>query len=119
MIFSFDADIAPIREVPTGRYSLLAGGFDARQSFGNFSVFLEAGYLYPFHIDDLGDRIPNKRAYGGRGLLGAAFKFSRAFEIDAHATYTFVRFSLQPVAGRPDAPGRVIDQYIVSTLAFR
>ncbi len=119
MVFSFDADIAPIREVPTGRYSLLFGGLDARRSFGNFSLFLEAAYLYPFHIDDLGDRIPNVRAYGGRGVLGAAFKFTRTIEIDAHATYTFVRFSLQPVAGRADAPGRVFDQYIVSTLAFR
>jgi hypothetical protein len=117
--FTFEPAIVPVREVPTGDYSLLEGSVDARQSFGNFSVFLDAGYLYPFQIGSLGDRIPNKRAYGGRGVVGVAFKLSRVVEMDAHASYTFVRFSLQPLALRSDEPGRVFDQYILSTIGLR
>jgi hypothetical protein len=118
-VFDFDTAVAPIRMIPTGRYSLVEAGLDARESFGKFSLFLEGAYLHPLHVAALGDRVPQGSAYGGRGTFGLAFKIVPAFEIDAHATYTVVRFSLAPVAGRPDEPGRVVDQYLVSSLALR
>jgi hypothetical protein len=118
--FDFDTSVAPIRLIPKGRYSLAGAGFDMRETFGIFSVFLEATYLYPLHIDDLGDRVPMKSgAYAGRGTFGIAFRLARSFEIDAHGTYTVVRFSLASVPGRADEPGRVFDQYLVSALGLR
>jgi hypothetical protein len=119
-VFDFDTTVDPIRLIPTGRYSLVAGGVDARQTFGIFSAFLEATYLYPLHVDDLGDRIPVKgSAYGGRATLGVALRIWRSFEVDAHATYTVVRFSIASVPGRNDVPGHVYDQYLVSGLGLR
>jgi hypothetical protein len=118
-VFDFETAVAPIRLIPKGRYSLAGAGFDIRQTFGIFSMFLEATYLYPLHIDDLGDRIPMKGAYAGHGTFGIAFRLARSFEIDAHGTYTVVRFSLASVPGRADEPGRVFDQYIVSALGLR
>jgi hypothetical protein len=118
-VFDFDTQVAPVRIIPTGRYSIVEGGIDARQTFGKFAVFLEGTYLNPLTVTALGDRTPQKGAFGGRGTLGLAFKLSPYFEIDAHATYTVMRFTLAPVAGRADEPGRVLDQYLVSSLGLR
>jgi len=117
--FTFDSPATPGREIPTADYKLAGGGIDARQSFGRFSLFAEAAYLQPLSVASLGDRNPQKRAYGARGALGVAFRVTGGMEIDAHATYTLVRLSLEPLAGRADEPGRVFDQYLVSTLGLR
>jgi hypothetical protein len=118
-VFDFDTSVAPVRLIPKGRYSLVGAGFDMRETFGIFSMFLEATYLHPLFIADLGDRIPEKGAWGARGTFGVGFRLGRSFEIDAHATYTVVRFSLASVPGRTDEPGRVYDQYLVSGLGLR
>src|SRR5262249_53882025 len=39
-VFDFDTTVAPIRLIPKGRYSLVGGGFDVRDTFGIFSLFL-------------------------------------------------------------------------------
>src|SRR4029434_7448113 len=107
------------REIRARDSKPAGGGVDARQSFGRFSLFAEAAYLQPLSVASLGDRTPQTRAYGARGALGAAFRVTGGMEIDAHATYTLVRLSLEPLAGRADEPGRVFDQYLVSTLGLR
>jgi len=117
--FTFDSPGAPVGEIPTADYKLAGGGVDARQTFGRLSFFAEAAYLQPLSAASLGDRVPQTRAYGARGVLGAAFRVTAGMEIDAHATYTLVRLSLEPLAGRADEPGRVSDQYLVSTLGLR
>jgi hypothetical protein len=117
--FTFDSPADPAREIPTADYKLVGGGVDGRQSLGRFSLFAEAAYLQPLSVASLGDRNPQTRAYGARGALGVAFRVTGGMEIDAHATYTLVRLSLEPLAGRADQPGRVSDQYLVSTLGLR
>jgi hypothetical protein len=117
--FTFDPGIPPVRLVPNANYDLVEAGFDVRPIFGKFSMFLEASYLFPLIVADLGDRTPGRRGYGGRGVFGVAYRVARSFEVDAHATYTVVRLSLDPLPGRADEPGRVFDQYLAATLGTR
>jgi hypothetical protein len=117
--FTFDPGIPPVRLVPNADYDLAEAGFDVRPTFGRFSAFLEASYLFPLNVADLGDRKAGRRGWGGRGVLGLAYRVAPSFEIDAHATYTVVRLSLDPLPGRADEPGRVFDQYIAGTLGLR
>jgi hypothetical protein len=108
----------PTRYVPTARYGLVPGGFDARLSLGVISFLADARYLHPLSIANIGDREPSSPRFGLRGGLGMAVTLSQAFAIDLSGEYTMFTFSLPSVAGRGDQPGKVLDQYLVGSLGF-
>jgi len=118
-VFEIDPSTPQLGLVPTASYSILALGVDARQSFGPFSMYLDVALLYAFTIDPLGDRQPGRGGLGVRGTFGLAVRLVRAVEIDVHLTPALVTYSLATLPDRDDQPGRVRDEYLVSSLGLR
>jgi hypothetical protein len=117
-VFDFaDPSSTPYREVPTARYSLATVGADGRLALGPLALLGDAQLLVPLSIAPLGDRKPTG-GFGVRAKLGVACDLLPMLTIDLSESYTLMSFGLEAVKGRSDEPGRVLDQYFVTSLGI-
>lgn len=111
-VYDFE-NMPPSRPVAIGRYTLLPVGADVRYAWGPFALFADGRFLLPLTVSAPGDRTPSGGRFGVNFAVGAAWAFSRLFEVELRATYTMLYVSLPSVAGRRDERGTVLDQYLV------
>ena len=111
-VYDFE-NVPTSRPVAIGRYTLLPVGADVRYAWGAFALFADGRFLLPLTVSAPGDRTPSGARFGVNLAGGAAWAFSRMFEVELRATYTMLYMSLPSVAGRRDERGTVLDQYLV------
>jgi hypothetical protein len=111
-VFDFSYTM-PNRPVAIGRYTLLPLGFDARYSWGPFSLFGDARFLLPLTISPPGDRTPSGGRWGTQLTLAAAFRVFDFLEGELRGAYTLVSYSIPSGMGDLVEHGTIYDSALV------
>ncbi len=114
--FDFDIEDQPGHEMPRARYKFMRAGFDASKPFGRFAALGSVTYLHPVAIEPLGNRTPTGAMTGAELMLGVAVRIVRRVHARISGTYSLFWFHLEPLPGRTDKKGSVVDHYVDTQL---